>query len=160
MFKHILIPTDFSPTSHAALRLGLELALAHGSELTLLHISEEFSATSLRTEDNMDIADDLIAFDEKRLGLALWERLRELTSDGTSQTSGALKVTKRIMTGAPAQRILEVADEVLADAILMGTHGRHKLLDRLLGSTAERVLRGANCSVLVVKADGYPMTRA
>jgi len=158
MFQHILIPTDFSPTSQAALRLGLELAIAHGTRLTLLHISEEFTARSLVDGEAMMIADDLIAFEEKRLDAAIWDLLVELAARPTTADDGP-RVIKRVMTGTPHQRILEVADEILADAILMGTHGRHKVVDRLLGSTAERVLRHANCAVLVVKADGYPIVR-
>lgn len=158
MFKHILVPTDFSPTSQRALDLALELALSYGSRLTLLHISDEFTAQSLADGDSMEVAQDLIAFDTKRLELSVWERLSGLL-ERPVHPGAQPAVTTRVMTGPPAQRILEVADEVMADAIVMGTHGRRGLVDRILGSTAERVLRQANCAVLVVKPDGYPVQR-
>ena len=158
MFRHILVPTDFSPTSQRALALALELALGHGTRLTLLHISEEFSAQSLVDGESMEAVSDLIAFDTKRLELAVWDKLSELLQRPVPDGAAPVVAT-RVMTGQPARRILELADEVGVDAIVMGTHGRQGLVDRIMGSTAERVLRDANCSVLVVKPEGYPIRR-
>jgi universal stress protein A len=158
MFRHLLVPTDFSATSQRALEFALELALGHSARLTLLHISEDFTAQSLVDADSMETVSDLIAFDTKRLELSVWDKLSELLQRPVPDGLAPLVAT-RVVSGQPAQRILEAADELVVDAIIMGTHGRRGFVDQLMGSTAERVLKGANCSVLVIKPEGFPLKR-
>jgi nucleotide-binding universal stress UspA family protein len=62
--------------------------------------------------------------------------------------------------GQPADLILELAGEVRADLITVGTHGRHGLERLLVGSIAEEVMRGATCPVLVMRPTSYPAREA
>jgi nucleotide-binding universal stress UspA family protein len=54
--------------------------------------------------------------------------------------------------GDPPTEILRIATQIPADLIVMGTHGRRGLLERLMGSVAEKVVRLAPCPVVTVKA--------
>ena len=65
----------------------------------------------------------------------------------------------RLREGDAAEEVLRVADDVGADLIVMGTHGRTGLGRVLMGSVAEAVLRGSRCPVLVVKGP-IPTTAA
>ena len=56
----------------------------------------------------------------------------------------------KVIIGAPAVEIRELAEEMAADLIVMGTHGQHGL-GLMLGSTANAVLHGVSCNVLAVK---------
>jgi nucleotide-binding universal stress UspA family protein len=65
---------------------------------------------------------------------------------------GAVRVEHFLEEGDPATGILQAAQERKCDLIVMGTHGRTGLGRVLLGSVAEKVVRGASCPVLTVKA--------
>jgi universal stress protein F len=84
-------------------------------------------------------------------GGLLEERVKEAQTllDGIARTSG-LNAEARVLRGHAAQSILDVAEDVGADLIVVASH-RPGLSDYLLGSTASRVVRHANCSVLVVR---------
>jgi nucleotide-binding universal stress UspA family protein len=71
------------------------------------------------------------------------QRLRPITS----------KVTRVVRFGEPAEEILEYAAEVEADLIAMCTHGRSGLSRWVYGSVADKVLRGAECPVLLVRVE-------
>ncbi len=62
-----------------------------------------------------------------------------------------IPVTHTLLEGDPASEIVQYAAESKVDVIVMGTHGRSGVERLLMGSVAERVLRDAHCSVLVVK---------
>ena len=61
------------------------------------------------------------------------------------------KEDQHVKVGAVKTELLEIADKLAIDLIVIGSHGRHGL-GRLLGSTANAVLHGALCDVLVVRA--------
>ena len=65
---------------------------------------------------------------------------------------GVTRVDRRLLQGAAAVEIVELARSADFDLIVMGTHGRTGLKHVLMGSVAERVLRTAPCPVLTVKA--------
>ena len=66
-------------------------------------------------------------------------------------TNSKIPVTHVFMEGDPAEEIVRYADDAGIDVIVMGTHGRTAQERQLMGSVAERVMRDAPCSVLVVK---------
>jgi nucleotide-binding universal stress UspA family protein len=141
--KRILIPTDFSDVSEAALRYGLMLSGRLGSSLHLLHVLEDpLSNTALA--QGYALPTDFIQQVERnareRLGKLLTEKERvTFRAEGT------------IREGSPFVEIVRYAREQQIDLIVMGTHGRGPIAHMLLGSVAEQVLRKAPCPVLVVR---------
>ena len=74
-------------------------------------------------------------------------------------TNAAIPVSHVMLEGDPAGEIVRYAKDAGIDQIVIGTHGRTGLERLLMGSVAERVLRDASCSVLVVKLPrGVPAT--
>jgi hypothetical protein len=73
------------------------------------------------------------------------------------ESTTALRVSGHIRPGAPVRGILQVAAEIAADVIVVGTHKRMGARRFMLGSVAERVLREAHCPVLVAMRKDYPL---
>ena len=143
----ILVPTDFSATSDAALDFAKMIAGTTGASLHLLHVFEDpFVAGAFAAEAYapMPLAtrDALIADANTRLAhrLSPDERVR-------------FNATTEVITGVSAPTIIEYARDTNADLIVMGTHGRTGVAHLLLGSVAERVVRLSPCPVLTVHKD-------
>jgi nucleotide-binding universal stress UspA family protein len=133
----ILHPTDFSERSAYALHLACALARDHGARLVLLHV---FERPSMVYAEGITPADDML--NEKK---AEFDQL-------TVPNVGGGIPERRLVEGDPASEILDIAREIAADLIVMGTHGRTGLSRFLMGSVAEQVVRKAGCPVLTVKA--------
>ena len=133
----ILHPTDFSERSAHALNLACALARDYGAHLIVLHVA--MPPTVVYGEGIIPSEPDAV-FHEERQHL---ERL--LIPDA------GLRIERRFEEGDPAGGILRVAREVVADLIVMGTHGRTGLGRLLMGSVAEQVVRRASCPVLTVR---------
>lgn len=149
MWKTLLVPHDFSPCAARALRTAVDLAKVHGAELTLVHVSElpvNLPPSTLVTPGNTDRplrVDDYT----KRGALQQLEAIAEpLRREG-------LTVRTMAVTGDVADEIIDVAKQVSAEALVVGTHGRTGLSHLLLGSVAEKVVRGASVPVACVRTD-------
>jgi nucleotide-binding universal stress UspA family protein len=70
----------------------------------------------------------------------------------TAPPDPAISVSRRFIVGSPAEEIVRCANDLKADMIVMGTHGRTGVVRILLGSVAEAILRHATCPVLTVKS--------
>lgn len=138
MFARILVPTDFSATSEAALAYGRALANQFDAALHLIHIAENpfLRAT---VADRRSI--------EEAPGRWLEERLTD-----ADRRRGAVTVVEN--SDEPAKEILQYAQSANIDLIVIGTHGRTGLARLVLGSVAEAVVRAAPCPVLTVHSDG------
>lgn len=124
--KRILVPTDLSEYSAAALDHAASFAFRYGADLFLLHVGE--GAASQRP----GAMDALRAFMQRNVP-------RDVV------------VAPVLRFGAPADEIRRYADEERMDLIVMATHGRTGLRHILMGSVAERVVRLAGVPVLTVK---------
>jgi len=142
-YRKILCPIDFSPGSRDALATAAELARTQHAQLVLAHVNQppvwmlggefQFSAAMIQ---------EMIDADEAEL--AKWQQL--------AKELGATDVVKAFLTGAPWDQITRAAEQdPEIDLIVMGTHGRTGLKHVLLGSVAEKTVRHAPCSVLVVR---------
>jgi nucleotide-binding universal stress UspA family protein len=139
-FTRILVPTDFSETSDAALAYAKALATAFSASLHLVHVFEDpFTAGTLASEVYAPIPPDLRA----QVLADLRQRLDERMPQGVG--------TSEILTGITAKVLVDYAREQQVDLIVMGTHGRGGMAHLLLGSVAERVVRTAPCPVLTVR---------
>lgn len=154
MLKNILIPTDFSECSSRALRLGLAIAEKFDAQAHVLHASAHIDRSTFSDPRVLQMVGDMLDDEAKRLDEAAQEQMKNLVKEiGEVDES---RVNYRVVQGSPGTSILEVAEDVKADMIVMGTHGRTGVGDLILGSTAERVTRKANCAVMTIKPEGYP----
>jgi nucleotide-binding universal stress UspA family protein len=135
--KLILVPTDFSETSEAALRYGVALARAFKAQLHLLHVAEHRSKA----------AENPIGLAEETTQTAAHEQLVALLSERDIQE---LQPKRVMRIGRPYNEIVRYAKEHEMDLIVMGTHGREGVAHVLIGSVAEKVVRRAPCPVLTV----------
>ena len=144
MFNRILVPTDFSPPSDAALKYAKTVAQRFGASLHLLHVVEDPYRSSYGAEGYVPqvegLDDDLIAEGMTRLE----KRLRLPDCKDVAATTAAV-------IGTPAWSIVEYAAAHEIDLIVMGTHGRGGMSHLLMGSVAEKVVQRAPCAVLTVR---------
>lgn len=140
----ILHPTDFSAPSKHAMYYALAFAREFKAKLYVLHVIEEITGAAyfdvLQTPPLAQLMDDI----EAQARSALEELLPEDVRRGVETES-------LIRKGVPFLEIIRCADEVKADVIVCGTHGRTGLKHALFGSVAEKVVRKASCPVLSVR---------
>ncbi len=148
--RRILIPTDFSSPSEEALDIALELAALFDAELHVLH------AVVLHADDPNDPAHHFPDVEElrRRLERIADERMSSALERRTSAAARVVRSQRRGISTAPV--VLEYAEEIDADLIVMSTHGRRGLEHVLLGSVTEEVVRLARCPVLTVRAGSRP----
>jgi nucleotide-binding universal stress UspA family protein len=133
----ILYPTDFSDLSRPALDLACSLARDFKAELVILHVSPPPVA---------GVVEGMVIPLPTGVLEAARERLEQIRP-----TDPAVAVVYRLEVGHEVREIVRVADEVKADLIVMGTHGRSGLSRLVVGSVAEGVMRKATCPVLTLK---------
>jgi nucleotide-binding universal stress UspA family protein len=145
MFTRILVPTDFSDASDAALDYARALAGRFASTLHLVHVLDApFVTGPISTEVFMSQAP---AVQEE-----LFEEARaRLARRAAAAERAHLRVTTEIVSGTTARAIVDIAADRAMDLIVMGTHGRSGMAHLLMGSVAERVVRTAPCPVLTVR---------
>lgn len=158
MFRTILIPTDFSECSRRALDLGFDLADKYHCRVLVLHASASIDHSSFVDEQVLESVGRVLDAESDRLEAAARAEMERLVEE-MGHTVAADRVEYRVAFGSPATLVVDLATEIGADLIVMGTHGRKGIRDALMGSTAERVTRRAPCAVLTVKAEGYPFLK-
>lgn len=136
--RTILFPTDFSETSTRAFGYACELARENRAKLVAVHVLEPVPPL---VADGIVIPCDLEGARD-----AAQQRLWNLTPN-----QSGLEFERELCDGPAAATIVKTAEEISADLIVMGTHGRSGVRRLLLGSVAEEVLRHAHCPVLLVK---------
>jgi len=144
MFARILVPTDFSAPSEAALAYGREIADRFDATLHLIHIAEN---PFLRAA----------VVDRRSLEEAPTRWLEDRLTDA-DRRHGAVAIVEQ--GDEPASEILQYATSANIDLIVMGTHGRTGLARVVLGSVAEAVVRAAPCPVLTVHSGECAPIRA
>jgi nucleotide-binding universal stress UspA family protein len=136
--KKILFPTDFSSCSDAPLAYATALARDTGATLLIVHVEEPPLAYG---------------------GGEMYYGTPEPDYAGLEQmlanvrpTDPAVPCERKLISGSPAETIVELAAAENVDLIVMGTHGRTGLRRLLMGSVAEAVIRTAPCPVLIYRA--------
>ena len=140
--KKILVPIDFSPASHEAIKFSLPLQKKFGAELHLVHVTaDEVPMASLAAMP--------IALSETESAAYAHIHLRRSAKKcGTELETANIHVLR----GQPFEQICRLAREIDIDLIIIPTRGLSGFKHLLLGSTAERVVRYSPCPVLVLKA--------
>jgi universal stress protein A len=139
--KTIVVPIDFSAESNNALRYASKLAAQFGSTLQLVHVVEPASFVN-------DLPNVVIMRSDQEIAKEAGIRLQSIVKD---EIERQISVRSEVRIGKPYQEIVSAAKVLDADLIVISTHGHTGLKHALLGSTAERVVRHAECPVLVVR---------
>ena len=135
--KTVVVPVDFSTASADAVKTGLTL-VANPADLHVIYVTA--------APIPFNYAEGWALDDPPTRMKAAREHLAKFL-DGKNATG----VKSNIREGDPGLIIADYADEVRADLIVMPSHGYHGVKRLLLGSVAERVLRHANCPILVLR---------
>jgi nucleotide-binding universal stress UspA family protein len=131
--RWIVVGTDFSDESHAALEHALRLAVDSGARIALVHAYEEVPGTDA-VEDPTQRLLDCVA--------------REIAGSGASRRG--IQIDAVVRRGRPWDKILNVASEYGADLVVLGGSGQRGLP---LGSVTTRVLERSKRCVLVARRD-------
>lgn len=141
----VLVTTDLSPLGDAALAHAARLARAYGARLVILSVVETPAPA------NPLYAHYYPTPTPAKVAKARTKLLHELEQRAASLRSPEVEVECVAVDGDPAAEILRAAKDRKVKALVISTHGRTGLKHFLLGSVAERVLKGTTCPVLLVR---------
>jgi len=145
--KIILVATDFSEHSKHAWEYALHEAQIHKAGLVVAHVIHRMVREDHMLMDTMST-------------MRVSEALRNIAEDqfqSMKKAAALVDVACKtfILEGTPFVEIIKCARETEADMAVVGSHGTAGLASMMLGSTAEKVVRKAPCSVVVVKQKGW-----
>jgi nucleotide-binding universal stress UspA family protein len=141
--KRILVPTDFTESSEAALKYGLALAGTFGATVHVLHVSNE------------PLHESWIGYAPGTSFVTLMEQLKSnartrIESLVPKEHIAVGRIVPAAIWGDPSEEILAYALAHNIDLIVCGTHGRRGWDHFVMGSVAEKVVRRAPCPVLTI----------
>jgi nucleotide-binding universal stress UspA family protein len=147
LIKKILVAIDGSNLADKSLDFALDLAKKYSAEVTILTVvdlpSNSFwvQGTTFAPISSQKYLEKLEKFHKKILTEAVKK----------AKASAQIYVTKRLLDGRPAEKIIEVAKEGSFDLIVMGSRGLGGIKEFFLGSVSDRVADEAPCPVLIIK---------
>ena len=137
LFRRILCPIDFSEHSFAALAVALKVAQQNDARLYLLNVAPVPAGAAGFAPAPMEP----YPFLDK-------DRQEQLAKIGHERIPASVRYETLVISGDPAEQVLNAARGLEADLIVMGTHGRKGISRLMLGSVAERVVRESPTPVL------------
>lgn len=141
-FNTLLVPTDFSPMARIAFQDALKLAKGKDANVIVLHVIDPAYA---------EFAEEHGLASKESMLEQMRNRADKKMSEYTAVEGSPVKVTKMICQGTPFLQIIDHARDLLVNAVIIGKVGRRDALEKLLfGSTAEKVIRGCPCPVIVL----------
>lgn len=138
----ILIATDFSENSDRALEAGIEQAKTFGASVVLVH-AFDLPVPAVYAYD--------VVLPEALLVESRRAAQQKLDTERAKVEAAGVPVTTHLTEVPAALGVTRLAEEHDADLLVVGTRGHTGLKHVILGSVAERIIRHAPCSVLVVK---------
>ncbi|WP_426964280.1 universal stress protein [Haloparvum alkalitolerans] len=139
MYDNILVPTDGSPASDAAIDHAVDLAERYDARVHALYVVDGAAYSTLEAG-----AQVVVEALEKE-GEEATDRVAEAAADA------GVEAVSTVTTGTAYRSISDYVEENDIDLIVMGTHGRQGLDRYLLGSVTERVVRTADVPVMTVR---------
>jgi len=131
--RNILVPADFNPASERAVRFAVTLAREHKATLTLLHVLSSAAVNGVS--------------DRAAMEQGIKAKLVELMG----RTAAGVQYSMRVEAGRVETTILEMADKLRADLLVMGVRPWTGILDRLMWPHAYEVVRESPCPVVTVR---------
>ena len=153
--NRILYATDLSPNAEYAFRYAVNSALKHDARIIILHVIESIPS-AVHLEMGLIMGDEQAReIFEKRVSVALDRIKNRLKVFCEKELAGDPKGKNRVQRievceGYPAEEILEKANQLDCDAIVMGTHSKGFLENTFIGSVAKRVLRRTRKPVFII----------
>ena len=141
-FRKILVPVDFSDHSSAAIDTATEIAKMFGAKIDLLHCYRL---------DPADVSPYGVAASASYDSRVRDRAARRLKESEEKLAVEGIETETSLSSAFPSEAITKMAQEVGADLIVMGTHGRGAIAHVLLGSTTEKVVRKSPCAVMTVR---------
>ena len=138
-YSHILLAVDLSNEAGQVAERGQRLSELYDAALSIVHVIEPVSYTY-----GGDIPLDFSGIQEEI------QQQAQLRLDELAESMSIPAGNRHLLMGRPETEIHNVAEEIGADLIVVGSHGRHGLA-LIFGSTANGVLHGATCDVLAVR---------
>jgi nucleotide-binding universal stress UspA family protein len=139
MYDAILVPTDGSGGEQQFVEEAISLAELTGATVHVLHVVDSGLAESLSESTQTMVRDDLKTSGETAVS----------SIEGSAERAG-LETKTAIVSGNPADEIVNYAEKNDIDAIVMGTHANTGVSHLVLGSVTERVIRLTTVPVLAV----------
>ena len=144
MYRRVMLPLDGSPQAEEVLPHALTLAKLRGAEVVLVRVLRPFPAGFGASEGTMRQA---------------MERTREMASRYLGEVADrfaeeGIAAESVVLEGEPHSEILRFAEAKCIDMIMISARGRSGWSRWLMGSVADRVVRGASVSVLLVRGSG------
>jgi len=140
LFNKILIATDGSTNNMTAIGEAIRIAKALSSVLVAIYVID----TGVLNSAALGEGEEFIFGSLKAEGEKALDKVKEM--------AGGIEVEAHIIQGKPSSAITDFAAKSGIDLIVMGARGKSGIEELLLGSVADRVIRTANCPVLVVKS--------
>lgn len=144
LYDRILVPTDGSSEGERAVIHALDVAAVHGASVHALYVVDSAGYAGMPMESSWEGVSQLLRDDAHEAV----ERVEQIAA------TVSVPVETAVIEGSPSREITKYAEENDCDLIVMGTHGRGGIDRLLLGSVAEKVVRGASVPVLTVRLDG------
>ena len=149
--KNILIALDYDPTAQKVAEIGFTLGENKDASITLLHVIADPSYYASTVYDpimgfggyaNLDLLSPDIINELKKESLEFLEK--------SKQHPGGENIKTLVKEGSIAETILQVAEELNADIIVMGSHSKRWLENMLMGSITEYVLHHSSVPLLII----------
>ena len=146
-YHHLLVPTDGSELSAKAVQQAVELARALGARLTVFHVQSNFPISLVGVGELVDpnTVEALVQAARQGAKRVLAE------AAAVAEAAGVPCEQETVVHALPHVAIVDAAERLGTDLIVMASHGRRGVEGVLLGSETQRVLTHSRCPVLVVR---------
>ncbi len=146
MSKLILVPVDGSTHARQAIEFAVDWAQGRDAQLHLIHVPEMPSASDLAFAERYSVDLSKTRTHLETLGQDIIAKSKEIAKSlGGEVTEGYVAI------GNPAKQIVQRAEELKADMIVMGTRGNSDWKNLLLGSVSHKVMQMAPCTTVIVR---------
>ena len=140
MYKRILVAYDGSDGARSALKHAIALAKALGAELTAILVEEHLPHYAASISEVKAAKEEIDA------------HFRSLAKEAHDVAAlGGMDMETIVRQGHEVETIVNTAKDGLYDLLVVGYHGHSKIYGRIMGSTAQSIVRLAPCPVLLAK---------
>jgi len=150
--KNVLIALDYNPTAQKIAELGFAFAAAMQAKITLATIYENY------TDYTPVIYDPIMGFtgytESDKISQELILTKSQKFLEKTKKHLGDENISIIVKEGSSAEEILNIAKEIKADLIVIGSHSKRWLDKLIIGSTTEKVLKHSKIPMLIIPTKG------